>query len=256
MKKSLFFKLMIGFLSVSTFLSSCKFLNPSVMLRTKRGFVYDLPPAIPDQEYRISSNDILDFRIYTNDGFKLIDLTNESPTLANTQAFQQAYLVDNEGNTKLPLLGKINLKGLTIKETEKILEDQYSQFYNKPFAIVRVTNKRVIIFPGSEGAARVVNLENNNTTLLEALAFAGGIAQTGKSYRIKIVRQTASKPEVYLINLSEISGLEQGKIILQANDMIYVEPRLRIATDLVSELSPILSIISSLGVLYVLISRF
>ena len=43
-------------------------------------------------------------------------------------------------------------------------------------------------------------LENNNTTLLEALAIAGGIS-TGKAKRIKLIRGDLKDPKVYLIDL-------------------------------------------------------
>jgi polysaccharide export outer membrane protein len=106
-----------------------------------------------------------------------------------------------------------------------MLEERYKEFYVDPFVKVFVQNKRVIIFPGSDGTARVLTLSNQNTTLLEAIALAGGISGSAKANRVKLIRRTDAEPLVFLIDLSTIEGMKQGNIVLQGNDIIYVQPR-------------------------------
>ena len=53
---------------------------------------------------------------------------------------------------------------------------------------------------------------------------AGGLADKGRAARIKLIRGDLADPEVYLIDLATIEGISQADIILQANDIIYVEP--------------------------------
>jgi polysaccharide export outer membrane protein len=115
--------------------------------------------------------------------------------------------------------------------------------------MMSVKNKRVIIFPGSAGDAKVIPLENNNTTLIEALALAGGIADDGKARMVKVIRRTNDKNDVYLVDLSTIEGIKHANMILQANDIIYVEPRRKYATKAIAEIAPVLSLISSTLVL-------
>ena len=112
--------------------------------------------------------------------------------------------------------------------------------------MLNVLNRRVIVFPGSGGKANVINLQNNNTTLLEALALSGGIANTGKAKRIKLIRGNPKDPEVYLIDLSTIEGMKQGDMVLQANDIIYVEPVLKISQTLLAEMSPYIMILTNI----------
>ena len=151
---------------------------------------------------------------------------------------------------KLPILGRLEIKGMTIRNAEKLLEEKYSEFYRKPFVLMNVVNRRVIVFPGQQGNAKVIPLQNNNTSLLEALALAGGIAEVGKANRVKLIRGKISDPEIYLIDLSTIEGMKQADIVMQANDIIYVEPRLRITQGLVAEIAPIVSLITSAILLY------
>lgn len=232
-------------------LTGCYPLHPSVMLKTGDDFQYSTPPKEQAKEYTINPNDVIDFRLYSNDGFKLVDLTSlETNAQLNTQNTSMRYLVDNEGFTKLPIIGRISVKGMTIRQVEDTLESKYSAYYNKPFAIVKVGNRRIIVFPGQGGTARVVDLVNENTTLVEALAMVGGLQETGRSKRIKLIRGDLSNPQVYLIDLSTIEGMKQSPFIVQSNDIIYVESIPDISRGVLARLSPIISILSSMVVIY------
>ena len=62
--------------------------------------------------------------------------------------------------------------------------------------------KRVIVFPGNGSDAKVIPLTNNNTTLTEAIAMAGGITDRGRANHIKVMRRVGSERKVYKIDLS------------------------------------------------------
>src|ERR1035437_1178704 len=155
---------------ISIVFQGCRSLNPSVMLKTGKDFQYSTFPAEPSPVYKIAINDMVSFSIFSNDGFKLVDVTTLSGEAvmqgnggggaatggigaggtATTKGNLQ-YKVEYDGTVKLPLLGHVSLKGLTIRETEVLLEEKYSAFYNKPYVLVEVTNRRVIVFPGAAG---------------------------------------------------------------------------------------------------------
>jgi len=223
------------------------------MLKTPKDYAYDkLADSLTIQDYRIAANDLLEVKIFSNDGFKIIDL-------ANTNVFSQYqinYVVERTNQVKLPLIGYTNIGGLTIREAEIYLEQLYDTFYVKPFVTVRVINKRVIVFPGNGGKAQVVTLSNNNTTVIEVLALTGGIAEDGKAYKVKLIRNDGTpKPKVFLMDLSEINGITAGNTVVLANDIVYVEPRYRFAKTLLGEITPILSLLTSTLLLYSLINR-
>lgn len=225
------------------------------MLQTKKDFNYDkISDSLSRQDYRIAPNDMMNYRVFTNDGFKLIDLANQVNNVFYRNDLE--VLVESNGSVKMPMIGYIQLAGLTIREAEKLLEDKYSEFYVKPFVTLRVNNKRVIVFPGNNGVAKVLPLANNNTTVLEALALSGGITEDGKAYKVKLIRNyRTSKPQVFLMDLSKIEGLAAGNTIVLANDIIYVEPRYRLARTLVTELTPIITLLSTSLIIYGLIIK-
>lgn len=229
--------------------SSCRLLNPSQMLRTK-GYPYSsFKEDSIKPEYKIAPNDKLSFRLYTNDGEKLInplEVNINNQNLTNIITYQ----VEFDGNVKLPILGREKLAGLTLREAEKKLETAYSKFYNKPFVQLDVTNKRVIVFPGGQGGtSTVITLTNTNTTLIEALAMAGGISD-GKAHKVKLIRGDLNNPKVYLIDLSTIDGMKASNLVLQANDIIYVEPRPKVAQRILENLTPYLTLLSTTLLIY------
>ncbi len=250
--------------AAASFFSSCRTINSSIMLQTDKAFAFDTlsidSANTYSREYRLGGNDIIDFRLFANDGFKLIDITSltSNAGAGNTfirQGFE--YQLDYDGVVRLPIIGTVSLKGMTIREAELHLEQRYAEYYVKPFAIIRIVNRRIIVFPGEPGAARVIELNNNNTTLIEALAQAGGISENGKSHKVRLIRQTAnpSDPKVYKIDLSNMNNIAQANIVVQSNDIIYVEPRRQLASRTLREITPIISLASSLFTLYVIILR-
>lgn len=233
---------------ISSFLfliTSCKVFMPSQMLRTGSGYKYsEFTASDSVQEYKIAVNDKLSFKLSTNNGEKLIDPVNTTANAATQGGSAASFTVDFDGTIRLPMIGRIKVSGLTVRETEKLLEDSYAKYYNNPFVQVEVTNMRVILFAGGEGsAASVITLTNTHTTLFEALASAGGIGD-GKAFRIKLIRGDLKNPKVYLIDLSTLDGMKKANLVLQANDIIYVEPRNKVPERFMTVITPYISLIS------------
>lgn len=229
--------------------SSCT-INSHVMLKTPKGFVFDPIPDKPADQYIVSVNDILQFRLFANDGFQLIDISSgQSGSSSRISTFSRSsginYVVQVDSTVRLPILGRVNIVGKTIQEAEIFLQEKYGKYYIDPFVLITISNKRVIVFPGTGSSAQVISLGNNNTTLIEVLALTGGISRNSKASRIKIARNTKEKKEIYLVDLSTISGIKDGSMIVQANDIIYVEPNPNIAREVLADITPVISLISS-----------
>jgi polysaccharide export outer membrane protein len=106
------------------------------------------------------------------------------------------------------------------------------------------------VFPGEAGQASVITLENQNTTVLEALALAGGVRSRGIASKVKLIRTTSEGRDVFLLDLSTIEGVKDASLIVQANDIIYVSSTPDLASGFLNEITPIVSITSSLSLLY------
>ncbi|MCA0431533.1 MAG: polysaccharide biosynthesis/export family protein [Bacteroidetes bacterium] len=248
MKKLLFIPLFVFVFS------ACKVFKSNQMLKTPKNYEYDkLADSVAILDYKLAPNDAIAYKVLTNDGFMLINLSSSASSGNNNLTFFIETIVQSDGFIKVPLIGQVKIAGLTIREAELLLEEKFSKQYVNPYVTIKLTNKRVIIFPGNNGTARVINLTNNNTSLMEAIAQAGGIPEDGKAYKVKLIRDNPTptkKPLVYLFDLSRIEGVKEGKSIVQANDIIYVEPRYRPLKTLSTELGPLVTIITSVLLIY------
>jgi polysaccharide biosynthesis/export protein len=214
----------IIFISVAFLLGSCN--NRSIMFKTGMKYEFDdMSQMTVIQQYKIGVNDELSVQVSPNNGSSLLEASSNSTNVTGQLGYTTS-IVDYDGTLKLPVLGSVNVLGLTNREAELLLEERYRSYFVNPFVKVQVTNKRVILFPGESGSARVVNLRNQNTTLLEALASSGGIPANGKAHKVKLIRKDETGiTRIYLIDLSKINGLYSANTVLQGNDIVYVEPR-------------------------------
>jgi polysaccharide export outer membrane protein len=223
---------------------SCRTLNPSVMFQTEKGYPYSTDSINPT-EYLIAIGDHIEMKIFTNDAFKLVDVTtnNSGGVIGNNQSIY--YIVEKDGTVKLPLIGKIQILGLKVRDAEKMLEEKYATYYITPFVMLRVINLHVLVFQGDGGAGSVVTLQNENTSLIEALTMAGGVHSRGKAFKIKVIRGNLKNPQIYLVDLSTIEGVKKSSMTVQANDIIYVEPSGDYSSKVLVQLSPYIGMLTA-----------
>lgn len=225
-------------------LVSCRVVNPSQMLRTGAGYEYAQYPDSVSDEYRIAPDDVISFMILPNKGEKIItSATDASGQGAAGGGSAQVYVIESDGFAKLPMIGSTKLGGLTRREAEKLLEEKYSAYINNPYVQLQVDNRRVFVFRGGDMSS-VIKLTNQNTTLFEVLAQSGGTNES-KAHRIKLIRRVNNEPQIYLIDLSRVENMDQGNIVLQSNDVIYITPRDRVPERIMAAVAPYLSLLAT-----------
>lgn len=244
-------------------LGSCT-INKDLLFKTPTDYTFDEIPDSTRAEVVIAPNNLLTFNFFTGNGHILVEQSIGNGILGGGQNNQNimnqrnqiSYLVNEDGTVKLPVLGRVHLDGLSIREAQSKLEEMYSVYYNEPFVMLQVQNNRVIISPGAGGTAQVITLVNANTTLMEALAMAGGVNARGNSSKIKLLRENreTGEREVYLIDLSTIDGIKAADMIVQANDIVYVEPLPLIAREFVEEITPIVTLITTAALLIAILN--
>ena len=244
---------------------SCRLLYPNLMFQQKQYQYFELAQKQIDQ-YVIQPGDEISLRIYARDGFRLVDVIGNVPVAgsSNSNAGGQSvnqnilgatYLVDNEGFARLPVVGELFVKGYTEKELNRILADKFSGLFVDPFVIAKVENRRALIFKGSSGG--VISLNAGPTNLLEVIAKSGGLTTNSKAYKIKVIRGDLKNPQVILIDLSTLEGVRKADLIVQSNDIIYIEEkRASIAAQILTEITPYLSFITTISTVIILAKTY
>jgi polysaccharide export outer membrane protein len=251
-------------------LSGCQAYKRDIMLQFDERFDAAAVEKSVDraaQNYIIRPGDYIRLDVFTNDGERLIDPNFELMAAgANNQQMAQmkdrfVYLVMEDGTCRIPKIGTISLEGLTINEAEELLQESYDDYYKESFVKIRPANRRAVVLGGINGmqargaGGLVVPLDNENMTILEVLALAGGVEQGGKVSSIKLIRGSLNEPKVYDIDLSTIAGMKQSGMIVESGDVIYVEPWRRPFRETVRDVSPILSVITSVTTLVFVIQN-
>lgn len=192
---------------------------------TKSDFLYDA---------RIMPKDVLTITVNTVNPeaaapFNLTVPTSFSQQLRNTysQPILQTYLVDNQGFIDYPVLGRLEVGGLTKSMCEKMLHDKIKPYLNEtenPVVTVRMSNYKISVI-GEVNRPGMFTVSNEKITILEALAQAGDLSIYGVRDRVKLIREDAKgRKEIHTINLNDAEIINSPYYYLQQNDVVYVEP--------------------------------
>ena len=240
---------MLSFLIV---LQACKTYKQDIMFETAEDYDSgNLLSAIDraEKNYVIQVNDLLRLELFTNKGERIIDPNFElgigqvgNQNLINQQDF--GYLVQVDGQIKVPILNLVALEGLTIQQAESKLEELYNSYYKDSFVRLSYLNKRVIVL-GAPGG-QVVPLPNENMSLVEVIALSGGVDQDGRVNNVRLIRGDLNNPEVFLVDLSTVEGMQASILNVEPGDIIYIEPRRRVFIEVLRDVTPILSLVTSL----------
>ncbi len=243
-------------------LFSCKVYKQDIMFRFDEEFTEDDLSAATyelDRNYLLRPNDILRLDVFTNKGERLIDPNFEFSTGGNQvgMQLQQAqqirnqfqYIIQADSIVIFPLIGNMNLVGLTLYEAELEVAKKMEEFYEDSFVKLRIDNRRVFVM-GSPGGI-VVPLENENMSIVEVLALAGGVDRLARAQNIRLIRGQ----EVFLVDLSTISGMRESNFTVQPYDIVYIEPWRRPWLESLRDASPLISIVSSTITLFLVIQN-
>jgi polysaccharide export outer membrane protein len=159
-----------------------------------------------------------------------LTVTNTTSNTSKNLTSQQAlisYLVDNDGNINFPKLGKIHVVGMTKQELQDYITEKISpNFANDESPIVTVTmsNYRVTVM-GEVSSPRVVSVNSERMSVLEALASAGDLGIYGKRNNVLLIRENEQgEKTAHRLDLTDAHIINSPYYYVQQNDIIYVTP--------------------------------
>ncbi len=242
-------RIFIPFLLGILFFTSCKLISPSVMFETEKDF--NFTPFTDTQKVTIlQPYDQLQILMVPNNGTTLLESAISGSTQNNIEKNSISYMVRKDSTIKLPTLGVIKVGGLSKDSAEVILEKEFSNYYQSPFVRIQIINRNVMIFLDEAQDGHVVQVPEDGITLIEAIAGIGGLSETSKSFKIKLIRGNNKNPEVYNYNIRSLEEFKKANFILETNDIIYIESKPRYAFKVLQEIQPYLMLISTAVLTY------
>jgi polysaccharide biosynthesis/export protein len=138
--------------------------------------------------------------------------------------YQATVRLDLDGNVKLPFIGSVSLKGLTVREAQTLIADRLrtGEFYRNPEVMIQVmdTVNGTAIVTGEIHSTVPVATERS---LKEVLLFAGGLPANA-SHTVKIVRRGPNgTDQVLVVDLgTDLAASTAADVPIHPHDIIQI----------------------------------
>lgn len=221
-------------LAVGLMLSSCRSYKDLTMMRdiANQEALKNKPAEPP--VYKIKSLDNLfvsiissnaDMNAIFNPAFSSANPKSSTNLLYQEVSIQYiyGYQVAQEGHVSIPLIGNINVAGMTLLEAEREVHKK-AEVYLKDFTVkVRLLNYKVTVM-GEVTKPGVYYNYNYNFTIMDAISMANGITDFADLEKVLVVRPTATGSQTFNLDLSSKDALASAAYYIQPNDIIMVQP--------------------------------
>lgn len=178
------------------------------------------------QEIKIQKDDILSIIVSGPDkevtqpyNFTISD----GNSIGDFQRSTVGYLVNNLGEIKFPLLGKIKVEGMTRTELEEYLTVEIGKDVKNPIVSVTFKNFKITVL-GEVRTPGTFNVNSDKINVLQALGMAGDLLISGKREDILLIREVDGRQAYVKMDLKSKDILESPYFYLQQNDILYIPP--------------------------------
>lgn len=133
------------------------------------------------------------------------------------------YLVDQNGNIQLPVVGTIKAAGLTTAQVQEQILTKVSPILKGASVTVRLMNFKVSVL-GDVGHPGVYPVNNERITIPEALGAAGDLNITALRTNVMLIREVNGERSYIPIDLTSKDLFNSPYYYLKNNDLLVVQP--------------------------------
>jgi polysaccharide export outer membrane protein len=166
--------------------------------------------APPKSDYKIQSSDVLTITVH------------EQPDLTTKAR------VTTDGHITFPLIGKVVVKGLTVREAEEkiktLLETDYLVNAQVLVYIEEYHPRQVSVMGEVKNPGKYDMPGEKDLTLMQAIAMAGGCTRHADDANTRIMRMKDGEKQTITINVRDITdkGQKDKDITLEPEDIVFV----------------------------------
>jgi len=135
--------------------------------------------------------------------------------------------ISSQGSIAFPLIGNINIAGMTVNQAESTIENKLKSYLKNPsvsLLIKEYANKTVYVLGQVKKPSSINIPPEKAMTLLEAITSAGGFTDIAAISKVKILRMEQGQQRSFEVDVSQITkeGNKQLDISLKPGDVVFV----------------------------------
>lgn len=129
------------------------------------------------------------------------------------------YLVNNEGKVNLPLIGMMQVSGMTAEQAAGEIQKKISYYYKDAFVTVSLYGRVVML--NSRGGG-IVPIVNGRLTIFEAIAQIPNQDIFDKRKEVWVVREESGERKFEKVDLTKKEIFDSPYYYLHNNDLVYI----------------------------------
>lgn len=210
----------ISYISIVLIFSfSCISTKKEAYLNQSRNISY----TEKDYSYILQSDDVVSVNIssITPSEYNFFEKTNELDV--RIDPLLSGFLIDKKGFIHLPVIGSVNIQGLTIPEAQnkiKLLADNY---LDEPTVFIRLVNFKFTLL-GEVTKEGTYTVYESDINLLQAIGMGSGLTDYADRSKIRLVRSENNITSSHYVNLLSDNIIESDLYKLRPGDIIIVYP--------------------------------
>lgn len=190
--------------------------NEAVRTFQVKNYVYTLRPD-DIISIKVSSTTPSEFDFFNNQSERSISGFNPSDPMLS------GFKIDEDGTITLPVIGKVELAGLTVEEARKKVTDIVEDYLDNPIVHLNLLSFQYTVLGEVKNQGRYTTY-NPTLTVLQALGEAGGFTDFANREKVKIVRRENNEVEIAYVNLLDDDILSSPYYYLYPDDVISIPP--------------------------------
>lgn len=211
--------------------------------------------------YKVQPFDVVYIRVSSGVNPEAVEMFNQTNsqgsgtsggTNPGSSSYYMGYTIDVMGNIKMPILGDVQVNGMTLLEIEKQVHLLVAKYVSDADVLVKLLSFKVTTLGETGVGQKTISADRAN--LLEVFALSGDISRDGNRHNILILRNTPEGMRTFRVDMTKKEIISSPLFYVQPNDIIYVEPIKSSAWRFtLSELSLVLTTITTFASIYFLI---
>ena len=189
------------------------------------------------EDYRVRTGDRLYVYVYSIDE-RVSSMFNASGNGVSSSQIRQGnnmngsydlytYLVYDDGTIDYPMVGRMEVRGMTTREIKNELEHRLMEYVQEQtdykLLSVEVNIVRRSFSVISDHGSGTFSLTKEKVTIFEALAMAGDIGDFGDRSKVRIVREIEGQTQVKVFDVRSEDIVNSEFYYIEPNDVIYIQ---------------------------------